>query len=159
LKKINLDQLDLIIYDFDGVMTNNLVYLSSDGIETVACNRSDGLAISIIKKYAIRQVIMSSEKNNVVKLRAKKLNIEVIHGIADKKKVLLEFCANNKYKLDRIVFIGNDLNDLEVMKLVAFPICPSDACDEIKFFSKYITKASGGNGVIREFLGFLKGNE
>lgn len=137
-------------------MTNNLVYLSSEGLETVACNRSDGLAVSLIKKCGVRQVIMSSEKNKVVKLRAKKLNIEVIHGIADKKNALLDFCTTNNYKLDRTVFIGNDLNDLEAMKLVGIPICPSDACKELKIFSKYITKASGGNGVIREFLGIIK---
>jgi YrbI family 3-deoxy-D-manno-octulosonate 8-phosphate phosphatase len=156
LRKINLSEIDLIIYDFDGVMTNNLVYLSSDGIESVACNRSDGLAISIIKKIGIRQIIMSSEKNKVVKLRAKKLNIDVIQGTSNKKKSLLEFCAANKYKLNRIAFIGNDLNDLEAMKLVGFPICPSDACNEIKIVSKYIIKAIGGSGVIREFLDILE---
>jgi len=72
---------------------------------------------------------------------------------------LQEFCFKYNYKLDKVVFIGNDLNDLQVMKLIGFPICPSDACEDIKSICKFITNASGGNGVIREFLGILKVNK
>jgi len=66
LKVINLSDIKLVVYDFDGVMTNNLVYISDAGAETVVCNRSDGLAISLIKEYGVRQIILSSERNNVV---------------------------------------------------------------------------------------------
>lgn len=159
LNLINLSDIELVVYDFDGVMTNNLVYISENGAETVVCNRSDGLAISLIKKCGVHQIILSSEKNNVVKHRAKKLGIEVLHGIEDKKQKLLEFCSTKNYKLDKVVFIGNDLNDLHIMKLIGFPICPSDACEEVKSICKVITNASGGNGVIREFLDILRINK
>ena len=150
------NKFNLIVYDFDGVMTDNRVYLCEDGKETVLCNRSDGLAVSLIKKIGIPQIILTTETNPVVRFRAKKLEIEVIHSSLDKKLDLSKYCKERQINLKRVAYIGNDLNDLDVMKLVGFPFCPSDACAEVKAISYLCLKSKGGEGVIREFLELLR---
>lgn len=140
----------LIVYDFDGVMTNNKVLVDEMGIESVFVNRSDGYAVSQIKKMGISQIILSTEKNNVVAKRAEKLDIEVLYGIDDKKSTLIKYCKDNEIELETVMFIGNDLNDYECMKIVGVKGCPADAENEIIEISDWISKRKGGDGVIRE---------
>ena len=146
---------DLIVYDFDGVMTNNLVYLSEDGKESVACNRSDGLAVGMLRGAGFEQIIISTECNPVVLLRANKLGLKAIQGCKDKKDTLYKYCKEGGYSLDKVIYVGNDLNDKEVMSMVGYPICPQDAYSEIKNIACYITKAEGGCGVVRELAGLI----
>jgi len=145
-----LQEIKLIVYDFDGVMTDNRVFIDENGKESVAVNRSDGLAVSLIKNMNIQQVIISTEKNPIVSFRAKKLNIDVYYGINNKALVLKKYCKEKKISLESVIYIGNDLNDLEVMKIVGLPIAPFDAYAEIKEISKHILKTKGGFGVVRE---------
>lgn len=157
-KKVSLirgRQVDLIVYDFDGVMTDNKVLVFEDGREAVFCNRSDGLAIQKIKKMGIPQVILSTEKNKVVEARAKKLNIEVIQGVNDKKSALTAYCKKKKYDMKKVVYIGNDINDLEVMKSVGYPLAPLDADEKIKGVARVVIKKKGAEGVVREFFRVL----
>jgi len=147
--------LDLIAYDFDGVMTNNMALLNEFGQESVLVNRSDGLAVSLIKKLNIPQIIISSEANSVVVFRAKKLNIPVINCVKEKEKVLSEYCNNNQYSIKNVVFIGNDLNDKSVMEIVGYPLCPNDAHPAIKQLCNTIIDKRGGDGVIRRFYDLL----
>jgi 3-deoxy-D-manno-octulosonate 8-phosphate phosphatase (KDO 8-P phosphatase) len=156
--EFTLSLIKLIVYDFDGVMTNNKVLLNQFGIESVFVNRSDGLAINRIKKLGIRQLIISTEKNPIVRKRAGKLHIALMHGIKDKKKSLAKYCIKNKIDLNQVIYIGNDINDLEVMECVGYPLCPQDAYDEIKRISKLILKTCGGDGVIRELLSIIDSN-
>lgn len=149
---IKKTQIDLIVYDFDGVMTDNKVLVFEDGKEAVCCNRSDGLAIEKIKLEGIPQVILSTENNQVVTARAKKLNLEVIQGLSDKKTTLIGYCKERNIDLKKVVYIGNDINDLEAMKLVGYPIAPSDANNRIKDIAKIVVKRDGGDGVIRDFF-------
>jgi len=151
-KRIRLESIDLIVYDFDGVMTNNKVLVSEDGKEAVYCHRADGLAISKIKNLGVSQVIISTEKNAVVHIRAQKLNIEVIHDVEDKKSCLIEYCKKNDYSLKRVVYIGNDMNDSEAMALVGYPLAPQDASRKVKDIAKMIIERNGGEGVVREFF-------
>ncbi|SVD18609.1 uncharacterized protein METZ01_LOCUS371463 [marine metagenome] len=153
--KANLD-LDLIVYDFDGVMTNNKVYLDKSGTEIVQVNRSDGLAISEIKKLGIEQIILSSEENEVVSKRAEKLKIDCLQAIKEKEEILMDYCVSKGLDLKKVAYIGNDINDYKAMKLVAFPLCPSDANEDIKKISLYVLKSKGGEGVVREFLDYVK---
>ena len=152
INKIKIKEVELIIYDFDGVMTNNKVLINEDGKESVFCDRSDGLAISNIKKMGLPQIIISTEKNKIVEMRARKLGIQVIHGMDCKKSIVKKYCDERNINLNKVVFIGNDINDLEVMKIVGYPIAPSDAYAAIKNEARFLTKAKGGEGVIREFL-------
>jgi Low specificity phosphatase (HAD superfamily) len=150
-----LHNAELIVYDFDGVMTDNKVILREDGTESVVVNRSDGLAVSIIKVSGISQLILTTEKNKVVDKRAKKLGIPLIQGVSDKKRALLDYCVKNNVLLSRVVYVGNDINDLDAMLSVGYPVCPMDAAAEIKKISVIIISATGGNGVVRELLRYI----
>ena len=156
MEEINLKGIQLIVYDFDGVMTDNKVLIFQDGKEAVFCNRSDGLAISKIKQMGIPQIIISTEVNEVVTARAKKLGIPVIQGADNKKELVKKYCKDKKIDLDKVIYVGNDINDLDIMKLVGYPVAPSDASREIRRVAKIITKAKGGEGVIRELLNKFK---
>tara|TARA_B100001250_G_C19209801_1_gene533153 strand:+ start:51 stop:533 length:483 start_codon:yes stop_codon:yes gene_type:complete len=140
----------LLVYDFDGVMTDNKALIFPNGDEAVFINRSDGLAIKKIKSLNLQQLIISSEKNNIVQKRAQKLNIPAINGIDNKLNQLKKYIKINNIKIDNVAFIGNDINDLEVMTEVGICISPADAVEEILKISDFITHAKGGSGVIRE---------
>jgi 3-deoxy-D-manno-octulosonate 8-phosphate phosphatase (KDO 8-P phosphatase) len=152
VSKIDLKNIDLIVYDFDGVMTDNKVLVFEDGQEAVFCNRADGLAIGEIKKRKVPQVILSTETNKVVKVRAQKLGIEVVCGVADKKVVLVNYCKERGYHLNKTLYIGNDLNDLEAMQAVGHPFAPEDASEAVKNTAEAIIPRKGGDGVIRELF-------
>lgn len=148
--KLDINKIDLIVYDFDGVMTNNRVIVFQDGAEAVIANRADGLGVERLRTLGLAQLILSSEKNPVVKARAKKLGLDVIASCKDKKDALMNYCEQNDYDLQKVLYAGNDLNDLEVMKIVGFPVAPADAHPDVKAIAKLITIAKGGEGVVRE---------
>lgn len=156
MRELKFSNFQLIVYDFDGVMTDNRVLVMEDGKEAVFCKRSDGLAVSQIKKLGIPQMIISTEQNKVVRQRAKKLNIPCLTNIGNKKLALSSFCRKNKINLKKVVYIGNDINDLDAMRLVGLPVCPKDACREVKKLSKIKLNTKGGEGVIRDFFDKLK---
>ncbi len=139
-----------IFTDFDGVLTDNKVYVSSDGIETVLCNRSDGMAINALKKSGIRVIIISTETNQVVKLRGEKLLIDTYFGIKNKKQFLINFLTKNNFDIENILYVGNDINDLGAINHLKFSACPSDAHYEVKKNVSFILKTKGGDGVLRE---------
>lgn len=151
---------DLICYDFDGVMTDNRVLVLEDGTEAVSVNRADGLAVAAIREMGVRQVIISTEENRVVSTRARKLGIPVLQGISDKRAALEAFARENGCSLDRTVFIGNDVNDLEAMRAVGHPVAPADAHPSVRDLAVHVTRARGGEGVVREFFEhfFARGN-
>jgi len=146
----------LFFYDFDGVLTDNRVSVSEDGKESVSCNRSDGLAIRKIKETGITQMIISTETNKVVTTRAAKLDIPAIQGVRNKKEAILEYCDKLSVSTGETLYIGNDVNDLEAMLAVGFPVCPKDAYPEIKKIAKLVIPVSGGYGVIRKLLDYLE---
>lgn len=156
--KFNYKDIDLIVYDFDGVMTDNRVIIFQDGTEAVIVNRSDGLGVERFRSLGIPQLILSTETNPVVKSRAAKLHLKVIASCKDKKNVLKKYCKKMKYDLSNVVYLGNDTNDLEAMKIVGYPIAPANAHVEVKKIAKIITKTMGGDGVVRELLDiFMEG--
>jgi YrbI family 3-deoxy-D-manno-octulosonate 8-phosphate phosphatase len=152
---VKIDKIKLIIYDFDGVMTNNKVYVDQSGNETVQVNRADGLAIFKIKKLGISQTIISSELNPVVSVRASKLGIPCLQGINNKKDSVLKYCKENDIDIKKVAYVGNDINDKDAMEISGLTFCPSDGHKSIKEISDHILKAKGGNGVIRELLDLL----
>jgi len=149
---IFLDKLDLIIFDFDGVLTNNLVFLDQNGNESVSCSRADGLAFDVLRKLGKPTYILSTEKNTVVKARAKKLNVPVIQGVSNKVEAIKELADESHYNLNNILYVGNDLNDYLVMQLCGYSVCPADSHPKIKNISDICLNANGGNGVVRELL-------
>jgi 3-deoxy-D-manno-octulosonate 8-phosphate phosphatase (KDO 8-P phosphatase) len=145
-----------LVYDFDGVMTDNRVLVDQDGKEAVFVNRSDGLAVGEIKKLGLTQIIVSTERNSVVGARAKKLGLPVVQSVEDKAAAVRQYAQENNYRLEETAFIGNDLNDLEAMRLVGWPIAPADAQDEVKKIAKVVLQTKGGYGVVREILAILE---
>ena len=144
------DYIDCIIYDFDGVMTDNRVLVDQNGIESVFVNRSDGYGIARIKEMGIAQVIVSTEVNPVVERRAEKLRLEVIHGVSDKESAVREYCEKHRYILDRVIFMGNDLNDMSAMRIVGHKAAPADAEKEILEIADWISEKNGGCGAVRD---------
>ncbi len=150
-----MKDIKLIAYDFDGVMTDNHVYVDENGKESVKVNRGDGLGVGLIKKLGIEQVIISTEVNNVVEMRAKKLDIPVIHGVKDKRIILIKYCEEKGIELKDAMFIGNDLNDLEAIEAAGVGGAPADAEPEILKAARWISAKKGGDGVIRELARVL----
>lgn len=152
---MNLQTVKLVIFDFDGVFTDNSVYISQDGIESVKCHRSDGLGISKLKSLKIPTYIISTESNIVVSVRAKKLKIPVFQNIKDKSESVKILCKDLGIKLENTMFVGNDINDIPALKIVGFPVAVFDAYDEIKPHVMYKTKKRGGHGAVREICDLL----
>lgn len=152
-------KISLIVYDFDGVMTDNKVLVMQDSQEAVFCNRDDGWAIRKIKDMGIPQLILSSEENPVVMSRALKLSVQCILGCLNKEKKLRQFCSDENILLAETVYIGNGLNDLEVMKIVGVPVAPADANPEVLKIAEFIAKAKGGEGVVLELYKWLTENK
>ena len=150
-----MTSIKLLVYDFDGVMTDNKVFVDQHGNEMVQVNRADGLGISEIRKLGIQQIILSTETNTVVSARAKKLDLFCIQGVANKAQALTEYCVNHQIELSEAAYVGNDINDLEVMKLVGKTFCPADAHSSIKEIAQYILGSKGGKGVSREIFDLL----
>jgi len=150
-----IDKIKLIIYDFDGVMTDNKVYIDQNGNEMVQVNRADGLGVAEIKKMEIEQIIMSTETNPVVSARAIKLDIPCLQGLDNKKDALLNYSKKNDIDLKNVAYVGNDINDNDAMAIAGFSFCPADAHETIKEISDHILKRNGGDGVIIEIFDII----
>ena len=148
--RINKEQIDTILLDFDGVLTDNKVTVDQTGKEYVQCNRSDGLAIRALKKKKYKFLVISSERNNVVKARCKKLKIKCINAIEDKKICISKLAARGILDLSKTLYIGNDLNDYYAMKLCILSCCPYDSHKKIKKIADYTLLKKGGEGVLME---------
>lgn len=131
-QKIIIDDLDALVFDFDGVLTDNKVYVDQDGKEWVSCNRGDGLGFDVLRELKKPAYILSTEKNSVVSARAKKLKIPVVQGISDKVKALAMLAEKEGFSLDKVLYMGNDLNDYQVMQQCGYSVCPADSHPKIK---------------------------
>lgn len=149
---ISINDIDAFVFDFDGVLTNNIVHLDQDGKEWISCSRADGLAFDVLRKLQKLSFILSTEKNPIVSARAKKLKIPVFQGVENKVKSLITLAKENCLDLNRILYVGNDLNDLQVMQICGYSICPADSHKRIKKVASVTLKTKGGNGVVREIL-------
>ena len=150
-----IDKIKLIVYDFDGVMTSNKVYIDQNGNEMVQVNRADGLGVAEIKKMGIKQIIISTEKNPVVSARANKLDVPCLQGLDNKKDYLIDYCKKNDIQILQVAYVGNDINDKDAMVIAGFSFCPADAHETIKEVSDHILKRNGGDGVIREIFDII----
>ncbi|MDB9716715.1 HAD hydrolase family protein [Methylophilaceae bacterium] len=149
---ISINDIDAIVLDFDGVLTNNMVHLDQDGREWVSCSRADGLAFDVLRKLKKLSYIISTEKNPVVSERGKKLKIPVFQGVENKVNSLIALAKENCLDIDRILYVGNDLNDYQAMQMCGYSLCPADSHSKIKKISSTTLKTKGGNGVVREIV-------
>lgn len=147
---IRRSAVDLVVYDFDGVMTDNRAVVMEDGREGVLVNRADGMGVERLRKLKVPQIVLSTEENPVVAARAAKLGLEAIQGCRDKERALVDLCAARGIDLRRVVYVGNDTNDLGAMGRVGYPVAPSDAHPDVASAARFQTRAAGGAGVVRE---------
>lgn len=145
-----LRKIRLVAFDFDGVFTDNTVYVDQHGVESVRCWRSDGIGITRMQTVGTEALIVSTEKNPVVTVRAGKLKTSCLQGIDDKAATIRQVCKERGIGLEEVAFVGNDINDLPAFKIVGLPIAVGDAYPEILPFVKYQTSKSGGRGAVRE---------
>jgi len=149
-------KIKLLLLDFDGVLTDNKVYTSQDGTESVRCDRSDGLGLEMLrKKTDVEIVIVSKEKNPVVSARAKKLNIPVTQGIDEKIKEYENEVKKRGLKDEQVCFVGNDLNDIECINKAGIGVAVADAYEPAKKVADYITLKNGGKGAVREICDLI----
>jgi YrbI family 3-deoxy-D-manno-octulosonate 8-phosphate phosphatase len=140
----------LVAFDFDGVFTDNFVYVLQDGSEAVRCNRSDGIGLQKLKKMGIETVIISTESNPVVSARAQKLKIRCYQNCEDKRKILEDLAREMGISLAETAFIGNDINDQPCLGYVGLPIVVNDAHPDVVSIARYQTRNPGGYGAVRE---------
>ena len=146
----------LVAFDFDGVFTNNMVYVFEDGREAVRCFRSDGIGLQKLKKLGIETVIISTESNPVVSARARKLKIQCVQDCEDKRAILEDIAQQKGVSLNEVAFVGNDINDLQCLACVALPIVVQDAHPDVIPAALYQTKRPGGHGAVREVCDLLE---
>lgn len=138
-------------FDFDGVFTDNAVYVSENGHEMVRCSRSDGLGLAMLRNLGIECVVISTEQNPVVTARCKKLNVDCLQGCVDKVSALGQYIKCKGILFSETSFLGNDINDLEVMKSCGFPVAVADAVPVILAAAIWRGRRPGGHGAVREF--------
>jgi len=145
-----IGRIRLVAFDFDGVFTDNMVYVFQDGTEAVRCFRSDGIGLHKLKKLGIETVIISTEANPVVSARAHKLKMRCIQNCQDKRAVLKELADEKNITLAEVAFVGNDINDQACLECVGLPIVVQDAYPDVLDKALYQTKRPGGCGAVRE---------
>lgn len=140
----------LLVLDFDGVMTDNRVWVDENGKESVVVSRADGLGLARLKKTGLEIIVLSTEENKVVTARCQKLKLDCKQGVQNKKEVLIGWMEERGLKADEVVYVGNDINDSECLALVGTGIAPADAEPEILATADWILTRKGGHGAVRE---------
>ncbi len=154
-----------VAFDFDGIFTNNKVYVDQGGRETVQCDRRDGLGFDFVRRFQregklqASMMILSKEGNPVVIARAKKLKLDCFYGIGDKLTFMTEHLGktfpSNKNPFEGLIYVGNDLNDLPLMIRAGFSVAPADAHPRVRAIASLVLQENGGDGFVRAFLELL----
>jgi YrbI family 3-deoxy-D-manno-octulosonate 8-phosphate phosphatase len=152
------DDVDAVVMDFDGTQTDDRVLVDSEGREFVAVHRGDGLGIGALRRDgALKLLILSTEQNPVVAARARKLQVPVLHGIDRKDLALKQWCEEQGVAPERVLYVGNDVNDLGCFGLVGWPVAVAGAHDVVRGAARAVTTAPGGAGAIREIATWILG--
>ena len=146
----------ILLTDVDGVLTDGGMYYSAYGDIMKKFNAKDGMGINILRKKNIPTIIVTKEKTKIVKQWAKKMDVKKVYdGVLKKELILEKICKFFKISEKEIAFIGDDVNDLELMKKVGFSATPKDGNNAAKKIADYITKSKGGDGVVREITDLI----
>jgi YrbI family 3-deoxy-D-manno-octulosonate 8-phosphate phosphatase len=146
---------ELVVFDFDGVFTDNKVYTDQNGGEFVKCDRRDGLGIDMLRAKGIPALILSTEANTVVAARGRKLKLEVVQDCGNKAAYLSQRMSTLSVDPSRVIYVGNDVNDLKAMQLVGFPVAPADAHPAVKQMAALVLTTRGGEGAVRELCDLI----
>ncbi|MFI6015943.1 cytidylyltransferase domain-containing protein [Streptomyces sp. NPDC051243] len=151
------DDIDAVVLDFDGTQTDDRVLIDADGKEFVSVHRGDGLGIAALRRSGLKMLILSTEQNPVVAARARKLQIPVLHGIDRKDLALKQWCEEQGIAPERVLYVGNDVNDLPCFALVGWPVAVASAHDVVRGAARAVTATPGGDGAIREIASWILG--
>ncbi len=149
------EKVDLMVFDFDGVITDNRVWVDENGFERVAANRSDSLGIRYLTEAGLEMMILSMEVNKVVAARAKKMGIPALHGINDKVTTLRNLLNERNISAENVIYVGNDTNDLDCFRLVGYAVAVGDAQPEVKRAADLVLTQNGGRGAVREICDII----
>ena len=150
-----LQKIKLILSDIDGVLTDGSMYYSENGEFLKKFNTRDGMAVELLKKENITTILITKENSKISKSRAKKIKTSIYCSILKKEKILPKICSKYKVKKDEIAYIGDDHNDLEIIKQVGFSFSPNDATESVLQNVDYVCKSKGGNGAFREMADLI----
>jgi 3-deoxy-D-manno-octulosonate 8-phosphate phosphatase (KDO 8-P phosphatase) len=150
--RVTSKDLDALLFDFDGVLTDNRVLVFSDGTEAVVCNRADGLAFDHFRAVGLPAFIVSTETNPVVRARGAKLQVPVLDSVTDKAAAVRELCTANDFAPERLMFVGNDINDIPAMEIVGYPVAVADAHPAAIAAARHVLARNGGEGIARELM-------
>lgn len=153
----SFDDIDAVVLDFDGTQTDDRVLIDADGKEFVSVHRGDGLGIAALRRSGLKMLILSTEQNPVVAARARKLKIPVLHGIDRKDLALKQWCEEQGIAPERVLYAGNDVNDLPCFALVGWPVAVASAHDVVRGAARAVTTVPGGDGAIREIASWILG--
>ncbi|AZM55078.1 transferase [Streptomyces sp. WAC 01529] len=149
--------IDAVVLDFDGTQTDDRVLIDSEGREFVSVHRGDGLGIAALRRSGLHMLILSTEQNPVVAARARKLKLPVLHGIDRKDLALKQWCEEQGIAPERVLYVGNDVNDLPCFALVGWPVAVGSAHDVVRGAARAVTTLPGGEGAIREIASWILG--
>lgn len=141
---------DVVITDFDGVHTEDRVLVDQHGVEAVQVCRADGLGVDLLRRAGVPLLIVSTETNPVVTARARKLGVEALTGVRDKAGAVRAWLAGHGGDPGRVAYLGNDVNDLEAMATVGWPVAVADARPEVRRAARLVLGRRGGAGAVRE---------
>jgi len=150
LKKLLPKKIQAIVFDFDGVFTDDTVITNSEGIEGIKCSRSDGMGIGLLHQLGIKMLVLSKEKNQVVRKRCQKLKLECFQGVDNKISYLSKWLKNQGINPINVIYIGNDINDIDCLKYVGCPSAPNNHHPDISQYIKLRLTKNGGEGAVRE---------
>ena len=146
----------LLVLDFDGVMTDNRVWVNEAGVESVAFDRGDGMGISLLREAGIDVLVLSTEENPVVGVRCRKLRIPYRHGLADTRAALLDGAGEHGIDVADVAYVGNDVNDLGCMEIVGLAVAVADSHPDVLGTAHLTLRRPGGNGAVREVCDLLR---
>jgi N-acylneuraminate cytidylyltransferase len=155
------EKINLVISDFDGVITDNRVWVNQDGIEFVAAYRSDSIGVQLLRAIGIEVMILSSEPNRVVEARARKMGVHVIHGVGihEKGRVMREVLQQKNVNAENVIYIGNDVNDLPCFEVAGWSVAVADAYPEVIEAADFVLSKPGGYGALREVCDLIRNRQ
>ena len=140
----------MVVFDFDGVFTDNRVYVDEDGRESVACSRADGAGLERLRRRGMPVAVLSAEENGVVAARCTKLGVPFVQGVREKAPALRALVAHEGLSLSEVAYVGNDLPDLPCLRLAGVGIAVADAAVEVRRAADVVLGSAGGQGAVRE---------
>jgi YrbI family 3-deoxy-D-manno-octulosonate 8-phosphate phosphatase len=150
-----LAEVELLVLDFDGVLTDNRVWITEEGVEAVVCSRGDGMGLAMLRAHGIEAVVLSFETNPVVAARCRKLGVPCRQGVEDKKAALLALASERNVDLGHVAYVGNDLNDLDCLHMAGCGVAVADGHPEVLRAADWVLNNPGGQGAVRELCDLI----